>query len=306
MNTPANAVPESRVEPQAFAPADISESRRFYWLVRREIWENRSIYIAPLAVAALFLLGFLVNAFRLAANMRGDVMQMHSAIVQPFHLAGLAMMGVTTLVAVIYCVDALYGERRDRSILFWKSLPVADLTTVLAKATIPIVVLPLLGFAVTIAMHWIMLVISAVVLMAQGLSVATLWAHLALPHMWATLLYHLGAIHGLWFAPFYGWLLLVSAWSPRVPFLWAVLPPFAVIALERVAFNSTHLASMLRRYMMAAPAGAEFPPTEASMHSMAHFGVGQFLVSPGLWIGLAITAAFLYAAARLRKYRGPI
>ena len=62
---------------------------------------------------------------------------------------------------MFYCLDALYGERRDRSILFWKSLPVSDLTTVLSKASIPIVVLPLLTFAVTVATQLIMLLSAA-------------------------------------------------------------------------------------------------------------------------------------------------
>ena len=79
--------------------------------------------------------------------------------------------------SVFYCLDALHGERRDRSILFWKSLPVSDLTTVLAKASIPLVILPLLTFAITVAMQWIMLLVSSAVLLVSGQSVATLWTN---------------------------------------------------------------------------------------------------------------------------------
>ena len=91
---------------------------------------------------------------------------------------------------MFYCLDALHGERRDRSILFWKSLPVSDLTTVLAKASIPLVILPLLTFAITVAMQWIMLLLSSAVLLASGLSVATLWTQLSLFQMSLMLLYH--------------------------------------------------------------------------------------------------------------------
>ena len=64
----------------------------------------------------------------------------------------MLIMLSTTLVAVFYCLDALYGERRDRSILFWRSLPVSDTVAVLTKASIPIVgILPLLTFVIAIA-----------------------------------------------------------------------------------------------------------------------------------------------------------
>ncbi len=106
---------------------------------------------------------------------------------------------------MFYCLDALHGERRDRSILFWKSLPVSDLTTVLSKASIPLVVLPLLAFAITVVTQCIMLLLSSAVLLASGLSVATLWTQLSLFQMSLMLLYHLVTVHALWHAPIY-WL----------------------------------------------------------------------------------------------------
>jgi len=109
-----------------------------YWSVRRELWENRSIYIAPLAVAAVFLFGFLISTIHLPGKMRAasalDPLRQHELIAQPYLIASGLMMLTTLVVGVFYCLDALYGERRDRSILFWKSLPVSDLTTVLSKA----------------------------------------------------------------------------------------------------------------------------------------------------------------------------
>src|SRR6202140_5345961 len=124
-----------------------SETRPMYWSVRRELWENRSIYIAPLVVAAVVLLGFLISTIHLQDKMRAalalDPMKQHELIERPYNFAALLLMGTTFVVAVFYCLDALHGERRDRSILFWKSLPVSDVTTVLAKASIPLVILPL-------------------------------------------------------------------------------------------------------------------------------------------------------------------
>ena len=127
-----------------------SATRPYYWSVRRELWEYRSIYIAPLAVAAVYLFGFLISTIHLRAKVRAlDPAKLQAALQQPYDFVALLIMLTTILIAVFYCLEAFQGERRDRSVLFWKSLPVSDLTTVLAKATIPIVIIPLISFGVT-------------------------------------------------------------------------------------------------------------------------------------------------------------
>jgi ABC-2 type transport system permease protein len=310
MNTQSNAMPESPLASQAAAPVAISATQRMYWSVRRELWESRSIYIAPLAVAALILAGFLISTIHLADKMRAALalnpMQQHQAIQQPYTFAELLMMGTFLIVAVFYCLDALHGERRDRSILFWKSLPVSDLTTVLAKASIPVVVLPLVTFAITVVTQWIMLLLSTVVLLGSGVSVATLWNHVPLFQMSLGLLDHLFGFHGLWYAPIYCWLLLVSAWARRGAFLWATLPLLAIGVVERIAFNTSHFGAMLQYRFTGGPEGDAFRAGSASMDPLTHLNPGQFLISPGLWIGLGVAAIFLAAAVRLRRYREPI
>ncbi|PYT97316.1 MAG: ABC transporter permease, partial [Acidobacteria bacterium] len=230
----------------------------------------------------------------------------HELIEQPYSFAALLIMGTTFIVAVFYCLDALHGERRDRSILFWKSLPVSDLTTVLSKASIPLVVLPLLTFAITVVTQWIMLLLSTAVLLGSGLSVATLWTHLPLFQMWLMLLYHLLAIHALWYAPIFGWLLLVSGWARRAAFLWAALPLLAIGVVEKIAFNTSHFAAMLGHRLSGGSEGVGFTAGSMSMDPLTQLTPGQFLICPGLWVGLAVTAAFLAAAVRLRRYQGPI
>jgi ABC-2 type transport system permease protein len=309
MTSQSNVIPESPLESQVIAPAVISTTRRMYWSVRRELWESRSIYIAPLAVAALTLFGFLISLVRLPDQMRAALalnpMQQHELIEQPYNFAALLIMGTTFIVAVFYCLDALHGERRDRSILFWKSLPVSDVTTVLSKASIPLVVLPLLTFAITVVTQGIMLLVSSAVLLGSGSSVQMLWTHVSLFQMSLMLLYHLLAIHGLWYAPIFAWLLLVSAWARRAAFLWAALPLLAVGVVEKIAFNTSHFAAMLGYRLSGGPEDVPFTAGYVSMEPLKQFAPVQFLVSPGLWIGLAITTAFLAGAVRLRRYRGP-
>src|SRR5258708_39869645 len=124
-------------------------------------------------------------------------------------------------------------------------MPVSDLTTVLAKASVPLIVLPLLSFVITVITQSIMLLLSSMVLAASGLSVAPLWNELQLSQVLLMLLYHLVTAHMLWFAPFYAWLLLVSAWARRAPFLWAILPPLAVGIFEKIAFHSSHFFELI-------------------------------------------------------------
>lgn len=282
--------------------------RSLYWSLRRELWESRSIYIAPLAVAPVALLASLVNAAGLPAKMRAGLtpMQLHNAIRQPYDIVAGLLMATTLVVAVVYCLDALYGERRDRSILFWKSLPVSDTTTVLAKASIPIVILPLLGFVVTVVLQLIMAVISSAVLSANGLSVAAFWEHLSFAHTSLLLLYHLVGVHGLSWAPFFGWMLLVSAWARRAPLVWAFLPPIVIAIVERIAFNTSHFGAMLGARL----SGSQSVATSASGGMMmdpmtTHVTLARFVSAPGFWIGLVLTALFLAAAVRLRRYQVP-
>src|SRR5206468_3871621 len=149
------------------------------------------------------------------------------------------------VMGIFYTIDTFYGERRDRSILFWKSLPVSDLTTVLSKFAIPIVVVPMVSFAITLLTQFCMLLLSSVILAGSGAGIATIWTGM-LFHGSSALFYHLLTIHGFWYAPLYAWLLLISAWAPRVPFLWALLPPFVIYGVEKIAFNTKHFLNLLR------------------------------------------------------------
>jgi ABC-2 type transport system permease protein len=301
MNASANVA-----GPQA---AVFSATRPLYWSVRRELWENRTIYIAPLAAAILFLLGFVIHTILLRKRMHGvwpvDPAQLHDLLATSYEIAAGLIMGIAFLVGIFYSLDALYGERRDRSILLWKSLPVSDLTAVLAKATIPLVILPLLSFAITVVTQVLMLLLSSVILPGSGLSMATLWTHSSVFNFSLMLLYHIVTVHGLWYAPIYGWLLLVSAWAPRAPFIWAFLPPFVIGGVERIAFNTSHFFDLLLR-RLAGPEPAVRPPSDAIMDIMGALGPWQFFSEPGLWIGLAIAAMCLAGAVRLRRYRGPM
>ena len=304
MNTASNAMPDS-FEAQRIAPNTLSATRPLYWSIRRELWENRFIYIAPLAVAGVVLFAFSISAILgiWESELRIGLAHGSEAIVMPYDMAAGLMMLTSILVSVFYCLDALHGERRDRSILFWKSLPVSDLTTVLAKASIPLVVLPLLVCVIIIAVQWIMLLVSSAVLLVRGQSVAAFWTQLSFFRMAMVTLYHLVTAHALWPFPVYCWLLLVSGWARRATFLWAALPLIAIAGVEQIVFHSWHFARLVGSRLIG---DTQTPGYMFPTGPMTHITPGIFLTSPGLWIGFAIAAAFLAAAVRLRRYQGPI
>jgi ABC-2 type transport system permease protein len=310
MNTQSNAIPESPLESQVVAPTVIPVSRRIYWSLQRELWENRSIYLAPLAAAAVFLFGFLVSMINLRRRIHGvwplDPAEQRHVLAVPYEVAAGLIMGTAFIVGIFYSLDTLYGERRDRSILFWKSLPVSDLTTVLSKLAIPLVILPLLSFVLTLATQLIMLLLSIALLLGSGVNIATLLIQAPFLHVSLVLLYHIVTVHGLWYAPIYGWLLLVSAWAPRAPFIGAFLPPFVIYVVEKIVFNTSYFLAMLKYRLTGPEASTSMAPGGTLINEMAALTPAQFFSTPGLWIGLAIAAAFLAGAVSLRRHRGPI
>mgnify|MGYP001791550166 FL=1 len=265
------------------------------WSVRRELWENRSIYIAPLMVAAVMVLASFVVVLT-GRHSRPD------QVASSCEFAAGILMGTMLIVAIFYCLDALYGERRDRSVLFWKSMPVSDWTAVLSKMAIPLVVMPVVTFVISIATQLLMLLTSSAILSMKGQSAAALWA-LPWLQMSSGLLHHLVTVHSLYYAPIFGWLLLVSAWARRLPFLWAFLPLAAIGVIEKLVFNTARFATMLASRISG---GMEGGSARGSMMMLWPSHPLEFVTMPGLWIGLAIAVACVAGAVRLRRYRDPI
>ena len=293
---------------------ELRPSQPMLWSVRRELWENRSVTLAPLLVAAVVLVALLVNMAGLPAKMRrlpaNDPAARHAMVVAPTSLAPAPIMFATFLVGLFYCIDALYGERRDRSILFWKSLPISDRGTVLSKLSIPMVVLPLITAVLGFLVQGILLFVSTIVLLVNGMSPALLWSEFRpLPEIVITV-YAL-VVHALWLAPIYAWLLLVSGWARRAPMLWAVFPSMLIAMLERMAFQTSHFATFIGyRLMGASTLAFDMPRPKTSsaipiLDDLTLMTPLRFFTTPGLWLGLAVTAVLAVATVRLRQRRAP-
>jgi ABC-2 type transport system permease protein len=276
--------------------------RPFYWSVRRELWEHRSVYLGPAIAAGVVLFGFILSLMQMShVHWEGSNAGVDLTILPYFVVSGV-VLATGLLVAFAYCLSALNTERRDRSILFWKSLPVSDATTVLAKAFVPLVAIPVVAFAVIGVTQLIVMVMLAISPHAQGQGTGQVGQAI-----FSSLIYG-PLVLSLWYAPVYGWLLLVSSWAKRGTFLWAVLPPLAICLLEAIVLHSRHFSDLLGLRLNGG-FGAVFAlsaPASADQFHLSQITREQFFTSPDLWLGLLVAAAFIAGAVWMRRRAEPV
>lgn len=284
------------------------------WLIRRELWEHRAIWMVPSVLLGLLLLAAVTGNLALGgleieaggrdlvqipAEERGTAVAVLFAVISGLLMASMAFVGV------FYALDALYADRRDRSVLFWKSLPVSDLETVLSKLLTVAVVIPVIGLLAGFIGYLIIAIGASVKLAALDGPVGLFW-------MPDVMLQTLVAVAGLaftyvlWLLPIIAWLLLASAWAPRAPFLWATLPVFATGMLEKLAFGTTGLFDLVGYRISGVPAqlfiGPDHHMSGLPATEMLSRGLGLF-TSPDMWLGWAAAAALMAATIWVRRYR---
>jgi ABC-2 type transport system permease protein len=206
-------------------------------------------------------------------------------------------------------LDALHSERRDRSILFWKSLPVSDQETVLSKLTVPMAVLPVVTFAVALAAQLLIFLIENGTMLVHGGSLRALWTQLPIPAALTAFLYGL-ITTTLWYAPIYAWLMLISAWARRAALLWAIVPFFVLAIFEKIAFHTNYVVDLMK-YRISGGFLAAFAQ-DPSLHRnsatipLSDLTPGHFFASPGLWTGLLFAALVVILLIRMRRSSEPI
>jgi ABC-2 type transport system permease protein len=295
--------------------------------IQREFWEHRGLWIVPLTIAAVMLLaagifGHIQLDFSNAAtHYDGPVPPPLVELVAlgwavPFYLAA-------AIQAAAYLIDCLYAERRDRSILFWRSMPVTDARAVLVKLLVGLVLVPLGAFVIGAATSLVgsaILVLRNHDVVVNGHSVVALWNTLSWLRMQAIIFYGLVAAM-LWYAPFAAYLMLTSVWARRSPYAWAFLPPVLLMILEHMVYGTNyvgrifnggfnellHLAYRLDEHgnvavgaMLEAPGGTGNDHISFTMQLLSPV---RLLASLRLWLGLLAAAAMIGLTIRLRRYR---
>jgi ABC-2 type transport system permease protein len=276
-------------------------TRPFLTLVRRELWEHGSLFWAPLAMALMIIVVSLVSGMvkgsvdidlgedRPLPELFGDAEKQRGIF--SLVMAGLVLpqLLVAFVVVFFYLLDCLFTERRDRSILFWKSLPVSDAKTVLSKLFVALVAVPLWSWVLSLVVG--LVVFGVLAAQVSGTPAAGLgtWHGGTWLTVQAAMLGKM-AIAALWYLPVAGWLLLGSVLAKRAPFLWATLPFLVLSLAERITLGSNVVGALVAQRLFGFR-------EEVSL-------IGEFplLASPGLWIGVAVGAALVYAAIRVRQH----
>jgi len=294
-------------------------------LLKREVWEHRSIYVTPVAIATIVTLGVLamivfVSGFAKeldiaifgAQNIAGD--NERKAALTGFFIGTswffLVALGILT---VFYCLDCLYSERKDKSILFWRSLPVTDAETVISKLLTALVVIPIVAVAGIIITHIVNLVVTSIWVSSKGGSAGTLiWGSVPLLDNWVAALIVTLAV-SLWMSPFIGWFLFVSSYTKRAPLLMAFMPLVVIPLLEGIFLRSSIFAEAvldrggipLFRSMdfEAMIENEEWRFSDNVSSLLAQIDLGKFISSPSLWAGIVVCGLFVTAAIYVRRYR---
>ena len=297
-------------------------------LLQRELWEHRSIYVAPLTVALVIALlsvtgQVAVSAFDqqvdltiLGASNLGENQRAAAISVLTSAISIMLMMSMAVL-SLFYLLDTLYTERRDKSILFWRSLPITDAETVISKLLTAVVVIPLVTFAVVVVTQLVVLAISSMWVSGRGGDGWHLiWQATPFMETWlVSLIFYLAV--PLWFVPFAGWFLFVSAWTRRSPFLVAILPLIVLPMLERILIGTSAFREAIFGRFSSMPLfaglggtgivfGEDGPPefaADANVSLVSLVDLPAYLSDPALWSGLAVGALFTAAAIYMRRYR---
>ena len=279
---------------------------KFIWLVRREFWENKAIWVMPACIGGLMVVGALFGKVEIAMLHASDQQTEVAGVLFLLAIGGVFWVAMS-IYSVWYLLDCLYADRKDRSVLFFKSLPLTDSETVFSKLFVALIAIPLVYFAAADLSALLMtFVISVRARLGFGI---ILWR----PELWLQeqVLWLYVIVTGiLWYLPVVGWLLLVSAWAKRAVILHAILPPLAIMLAERL-FLGTHAAAMLfRDRLLGGGYVALHHPINWSLQKGEMTpGVWRlpdpvgFLSSADVWIGVVLGAACIAGAVQLRKRR---
>jgi ABC-2 type transport system permease protein len=284
------------------------------WLIRREFWENRAIWIIPAVFGALLIVTALFGHMNLPTlTSPNEIHTFGAAFLVVF---GLMFYSVMSLYATWYLLDCLYADRKDRSILFWKSLPVSDTNTVLSKLIVALIVIPVVSF-VTADLTALLAAFIVSIRMRASIGSA-LWQ----PDLWLqmqVLWIYAVCTAAIWYLPVAGWLMLVSAWAKRAVILWSFMPPLVLYIIERWFLGSNIVGRVIGRRLAGLPAVALNASGVKSWHvdaatdtlslpnSVFHFinPVG-FLSNPQTLIGAAVGVVLIIGAIQLRMRRSEI
>jgi ABC-2 type transport system permease protein len=276
----------------------------YLWLIRREFWERRAIWIVPAAISGTLILVALFGRTQIITDV-----PLESPFVGRVYLAltGALFITIMMVYSTLYLLDCLYDDRRDRSVLFWKSLPISDTDTVLSKLIVALFAIPLVAF---LAADITSLIVAFIVsIRARAMIGGALWDGgdwLQMQVLWMYVI----LTCAIWYLPVAGWCLMVSAWVKRAPMLWSVLPLLVAFLIEHFFVGTKYIAEVIGgRLAGYAPAAfhadshGSWNANDAAHSAWQFMDIGGFFSNVATWVGLLIGAAMIAAAIQMRIHR---
>ena len=215
-------------------------------LINREFWEHRGAFIKTPVIMSIVILvltigGYFTSMFMVEKTDSADLTkkglqeltklpQEKLAMFWNGQMIGLSLLFIFVLFIVMffYVLGSLYNDRKDQSIMFWKSLPISDVQTVTSKLLTAMFVVPLVFTAVITLLSLILMILTSIVLLFHGFNpIQLVWAPV-------NIIQGLGLVltgvytQMLWALPIYGWLIFCSSFTKKRPFLFAVFVPSGI------------------------------------------------------------------------------
>ena len=209
----------------------------------------------------------------------------------------IAFSGILFLISISYLLGALSADRRDGSILFWKSMPVSETQNVLTKVVVASCVLSAIAWVCALAFSLVLLIVATVLALMSGYdgALSIVWQEQALI---GTAWQHIGSFlaAALWRLPLVAWLLLASAYAKKTPFLLAVAPLLGLIVVEKIILGSTGMFSLFLDYIAF--------NVFLSAHATSGWGsLWVVLTSMQFWLGTLLACGMFYGVVWLRENR---
>ncbi len=295
-------------------------------LIKRELWEHRSIYVTPAAIAVIVTLGVLAMlmlasgfakeldvAIFGAQNVAGEA-ERRAALTGFFVGTSWVFLVALMFLTVFYSLDSLYAERKDKSILFWRSMPVTDAETVISKLLTAAIVIPVITAVGIWATHLVNLIVTSLWVSAKGGDAGVLiWGSVSILDNWLAALIVVVA-SGIWMSPFIAWFLFVSTWAKRMPILMAFMPPIVLGLLEWIVFRTQYFLTTIGERGDMTPLfhsmslerffeEEQWRDGVENISLLQHMDLVGFVTDPGFWSGLLVCGILTTAAIYVRRYR---
>lgn len=310
------------------------------WLLRREYWENKAMLLwTPLVVAVMIIIGAISIANKLVTSQKVVLFQnnlsgltpkmqqiLENIVTANYVFMTLPFFGLMAIMTFFYCLGSLHDERKDRSILFWKSLPVSDGLTVSSKMLITVVAFPVITLAVSLLTSMVVMTVLGIGMLIKGVNLFGMVLSMPALYLVPLQLIALLPVYFIWALPTVGWLMFVSSAAPGRPFLWAIGIPLLFNLLLVLANKVLDLNIDIKwvseyflkpAYLGMLPGGWLFVNPD-NMQTIQDLGgremrmdvlvslSWQALASLRIWLEAAVGLVLLYVSTRLRHYRSEI